>query len=63
MKLSLQLLIIASSIASIGTSAIAQENLPYQKPPQSILELADVVRAPAVSMDSKKQMSGNEREV
>nr|WP_315466774.1 prolyl oligopeptidase family serine peptidase [uncultured Undibacterium sp.] len=58
MKLRLQLLVIASSIASIGmsTSAIAQENLPYQKPPQSILELADVVRAPAVSMDSKKQM-------
>lgn len=58
MKKTFNLLILASSIASIGmgTLALAQENLAYQKPPQSILELADVVRAPAVSMDSKKQM-------
>lgn len=58
MKTTLKLLILASSIASIGMTSVAltQENLPYQKPPQSILELADVVRAPAVSMDSKKQM-------
>lgn len=33
----------------------AQENLTYQKPPQEILELVDVQRAPSVSMDSKKQ--------
>ncbi|MFC0349304.1 S9 family peptidase [Undibacterium danionis] len=58
MKMNLRILSLAASIASIGmsTTALAQENLPYQKPPQSILELADVVRAPAVSMDSKKQM-------
>jgi len=58
MKTKLNMLILASSIASIGMSAtaFAQENLPYQKPPQSILALADVERAPAVSMDSKKNM-------
>nr|WP_315485199.1 prolyl oligopeptidase family serine peptidase [uncultured Undibacterium sp.] len=58
MKMNLRILSLAASIASIGmgTNAMAQENLPYQKPPQSILELADVARAPAVSMDSKKQM-------
>ncbi|MBC3830897.1 prolyl oligopeptidase family serine peptidase [Undibacterium amnicola] len=58
MKTKLNMLILASSIASIGISATAcaQENLPYQKPPQSILALADVERAPAVSMDSKKNM-------
>lgn len=58
MKKNLTMLILASSIASIGinSTAIAQENLPYQKPPQSILALADVERAPAVSMDSKKNV-------
>lgn len=34
---------------------LAQENLTYQKPPQEILELADVRRAPSVSMDSKHE--------
>jgi dipeptidyl aminopeptidase/acylaminoacyl peptidase len=33
----------------------AQENLTYQKPPQSILDLADYERAPSVSMDSKNE--------
>ncbi|MBK0370794.1 S9 family peptidase [Flavobacterium agrisoli] len=33
----------------------AQENLTYQKPPASILALADYERAPAVTMDSKKE--------
>ena len=61
MKTKLNILILASSIASIASigisaTAFAQENLPYQKPPQSILALADVERAPAVSMDSKKNM-------
>jgi hypothetical protein len=58
MKMNFRIASLAASIACIGinTAAIAQENLPYQKPPQSILELADVVRAPAVSMDTKKQM-------
>ncbi|MFP5438755.1 MAG: prolyl oligopeptidase family serine peptidase [Bacteroidia bacterium] len=34
---------------------IAQENITYQKPPQEILELVDIQRAPAVSMDNKKE--------
>ena len=32
-----------------------QENLTYQKPPKSILDLADYERAPSVSMDTKKE--------
>jgi len=36
-----------------GITAMAQENLTYQKPPKEILELVDVERAPSVSMDSK----------
>ncbi|HEX8563062.1 MAG TPA: prolyl oligopeptidase family serine peptidase [Flavobacterium sp.] len=35
--------------------AFAQENLTYQKPPKSILDLADYERAPSVAMDTKKQ--------
>ena len=38
--------------ALIGHS---QENVEYQKPPASILELVDVERAPIVSIDSKKE--------
>ena len=38
--------------ALIGHS---QENIEYQKPPASILELVDVERAPIVSIDSKKE--------
>ena len=34
--------------------AHSQENLEYQQPPESILELVDVERAPIVSIDSKK---------
>lgn len=58
MKTKFPLLKLAASLALIGTSLhiTAQENIPYQTPPQSILALADVVRAPAVTMDSKKQM-------
>ena len=36
-------------------SGYSQENIEYQKPPTSILELVDVERAPIVSMDSKKE--------
>jgi dipeptidyl aminopeptidase/acylaminoacyl peptidase len=39
----------------VGFSAFAQENVTYQKPPKSILDLADYERAPSVSMDTKKQ--------
>lgn len=42
-------------LLSIGFSAIAQENLTYQKPPKEILALADYERAPSVSMDTKKE--------
>ncbi|MEM9341110.1 MAG: prolyl oligopeptidase family serine peptidase [Bacteroidota bacterium] len=36
-------------------SAYAQGNLTYQKPPNEILELVDVPRAPGVMMDEKKE--------
>ena len=39
----------------LGLSAVAQENLSYQKPSKSILDLADYQRAPSVSMDTKKE--------
>lgn len=39
----------------IGISALAQENLSYQKPSKTILDLADYQRAPSVSMDTKKE--------
>ncbi|MGZ9675188.1 prolyl oligopeptidase family serine peptidase [Flavobacterium sp. GNP001] len=39
----------------LSISAFAQENLSYQKPSASILELADYERAPSVSMDTKKE--------
>lgn len=35
--------------------AHSQENVEYQKPPASILELIDVERAPSVRVDSKKE--------
>ena len=55
MKHTRHLLTIALSIACIGLShaAYAQENLSYQTPPKSILDLADAVRAPSVQIDSK----------
>ncbi len=36
-------------------SGFSQENIEYQKPPASILELVDVERAPIVSIDSQKE--------
>ena len=39
----------------LSLTSFAQENLSYQKPSKSILELADFERAPAVSMDTKKE--------
>ena len=36
-------------------SVNAQENLNYQKPAKSILDLADYERAPSVSMDTRKE--------
>ncbi|KIA99751.1 MULTISPECIES: alpha/beta hydrolase family protein [unclassified Flavobacterium] len=40
---------------NLGLVAFAQENLTYQKPSKSILDLADYERAPSVSMDTKKE--------
>ncbi|RTY74359.1 prolyl oligopeptidase family serine peptidase [Flavobacterium sp. LS1R10] len=39
----------------LSLTTFAQENLTYQKPSQSILDLADYERAPSVSMDTKKE--------
>ncbi|MBX9887386.1 MAG: prolyl oligopeptidase family serine peptidase [Flavobacteriaceae bacterium] len=39
----------------LSLSALAQENLTYQKPSKSILDLVDYERAPSVSMDTKKE--------
>ncbi|MGE6356128.1 prolyl oligopeptidase family serine peptidase [Flavobacterium sp. NPDC079362] len=51
MKLKVTLLL----FLNIGFFAFAQENLTYQKPSKSILDLADYERAPTVSMDTKKE--------
>jgi dipeptidyl aminopeptidase/acylaminoacyl peptidase len=51
MKLKLSLF----SFLLVGASALAQENITYQKPSAEILALADYERAPSVNMDSKKQ--------
>ncbi len=40
---------------SLGLAATAQENLDYQLPSEEIYQLADYTRAPAVSMDTKKE--------
>ena len=52
MKKSLLLFLIFCLSANITT---AQENITYQKPSTSILDLADFERTPSVSMDSKKE--------
>jgi len=49
-KIFLSLLCMLSAI-----SGYSQENLEFQVPPASILELVDIERAPLVSMDSKKE--------
>jgi len=51
MKLKVTLLL----FLGLGLTAFAQENLSYQKPSNSILDLADYERAPSVSMDTKKE--------
>ena len=50
MKLKLTLLFLG-----FGFSMMAQENLSYQKPSKSILDLAAYELAPSPSMDTKKQ--------
>lgn len=49
-KISLVLLALLLSL-----SALSQEAITYQKPPQEILELIDIERAPSAIADSKKQ--------
>lgn len=51
MKLKVTLLL----LLNFGFFGFAQENLTYQKPSKSILDLADYERAPSVSMDTKKE--------
>jgi dipeptidyl aminopeptidase/acylaminoacyl peptidase len=51
MKLKVTLLL----FLNIGFIAFAQENLSYQKPSKSILDLADYQRAPSVSLDTKNE--------
>jgi dipeptidyl aminopeptidase/acylaminoacyl peptidase len=48
------ILIFITALA-INLFTTAQENLTYQKPSAEILALADYVRAPTVTMDSKKE--------
>jgi len=49
MKIKLLLLLLLSSFV------YGQENLSYQKPPKSILDLADYERAPSVNIDANKE--------
>ncbi|MDR7208908.1 prolyl oligopeptidase family serine peptidase [Flavobacterium piscis] len=51
MKLKVTLLL----FLNLSFIAFAQENLTYQKPSKSILDLANYERAPTVSMDTKKE--------
>ena len=51
MKLKVTLLL----FLNISFFSYAQENLTYQKPSKSILDLADYQRPPSVSMDTKKE--------
>ncbi|MDD3078751.1 MAG: prolyl oligopeptidase family serine peptidase [Paludibacter sp.] len=47
-------LLLATIMLTTLTDIMAQENLSYQLPPESILKLADYQRAPAITIDSKK---------
>ena len=51
MKLKISLFL----LLGLSLTSFAQENLSYQKPSASILELADYERTPSVSMDTKKE--------
>ncbi|MEI6556459.1 MAG: prolyl oligopeptidase family serine peptidase [Paludibacter sp.] len=48
------LILIAIALMALSKNK-AQENLTYQLPPKSILQLADYERAPQVSIDTKKE--------
>ncbi len=43
------------AVLAASFSLKSQENITFQKPPQEILELVDIERAPSVFMDSKKE--------
>ncbi|RTY93375.1 S9 family peptidase [Flavobacterium sp. GT3R68] len=51
----MKLKVILLLLLCLGYSGFSQENLTYQKPSKSILDLADYERAPSVSMDTKKE--------
>lgn len=51
----MKLKVILLLFISICFRGLAQENLEYQKPSKSILDLADYQRAPSVSMDTKRE--------
>lgn len=53
LKISIQLLIILTTFMNFS-NANSQENLSYQLPPASILQLADYQRAPSVTLNSAK---------
>ena len=50
-----KLLIITLTLIMSITITKAQENLSYQLPAESILQLADYQRPPAVTIDSKQE--------
>lgn len=54
MRMKKQTLIIVLILMAASRN-MAQENLTYQLPPKSILQLADYERAPQVSIDTKKE--------
>jgi len=54
MRMKKPILLIALILMTV-TKNIAQENLTYQTPPASILQLADYERAPWVTIDTKKE--------
>ena len=47
--------ILSIAFIAIAFCTYAQDNTTYQKPPQEILELVDVPRAPSVLMDEEKE--------
>ncbi len=49
------LMTLFSALFYFAFAAKSQETVTYQKPPQEILDLVDIERAPSVIMDNKKQ--------
>ncbi|MCZ4410774.1 prolyl oligopeptidase family serine peptidase [Cryomorphaceae bacterium 1068] len=47
--------ILTATLLVFATSTFSQDNTAYQKPPQEILDLVDVPRAPGVLLDDEKE--------